>query len=241
MTKSTFWIYGKHPVHKALKNNSRIKVKLILTKSSQNDMNLKALKIPYEVVDNNTINKYLDRADAVHQGIALLVEAKSKLSAKEYLSNSNKQKDIVIALDQITDPQNVGAIVRSAVAFNACSLLTTKDNSFTESATLAKSSSGYIENINIIEENNLSSALEKFKKHGYWIVGLDGSSNCLISDAAKFDKVVLVLGAEGKGMRRLTKENCDLLCKIKMSDAVDSLNVSNAAAITLYELGRSND
>ena len=198
-------------------------------------------KVPIEITDNKYLDKIIRTPNAVHQGVVLEVKPKKRIKIKEYLKSLQKNKDLIIALDQITDPQNVGAIIRSGVAFGASAILVPKDNSFQENAVLAKASSGYIENITFIEATNLAGSLEDLKKDGYWIVGLDGKSDNIISDANKFEKKILVLGAEGKGLRRLTQEQCDMLCKIKMKNGVESLNVSNAAAISLYELGNNNE
>ena len=143
-------------------------------------------------------------------------------------------------LDQITDPHNVGAILRSAAAFDVGAVIATDRNAPTESGVMAKAASGALEVVPLITVTNLVQAIEKIKKAGYWIAGMDGNAKQTIAEAKLDRKTALVLGAEGSGLRRLTAEHCDYLVKLPMSGRIESLNVSNAAAVALYELYRRN-
>ena len=151
--------------------------------------------------------------------------------------------NIIIALDQVTDPQNVGAIIRTFNFFGGKNLLITKDHSSEINGSLAKSASGALESVNIIKVTNLSMALKKMRKKGFIIIGLDENSNVMLNNTKDYrnEKKVLVMGSEGKGLRRLTKENCDFLVSIANNNDSDfnTLNVSVSSALALYEfMGR---
>ena len=142
----------------------------------------------------------------------------------------------VAILDQITDPQNIGAIIRSAAAFGITKLLLPADNTPEENASIAKAASGALETVQIAKVVNLKMAIEILKKKGFWIVGLDAHGNNDLNDLAKFNKVAIIIGSEDKGLRPLTIKSCDLLVKIPISEKVESLNASNAASIIFYFL-----
>ncbi len=146
----------------------------------------------------------------------------------------------VLLLDQVTDPHNVGAILRSAAAFDVGAVIVTDRNAPQESGVMAKAASGALEVVPLIAVTNLVQAIETLKKSGYWIAGLDGAARKAIHEAKLDNKTALVLGAEGAGLRRLTTEHCDFLVKLPISDKMESLNVSNAAAVAMYELYRRN-
>lgn len=225
-------IYGKHACLAVLANPKRKIGQIYITKETAEE--LTEIK-KYKLCSRQEIERVIGKSDPTHQGIAIEVEPLSRV----HISEVNTDSKIIIALDQINDPHNVGAICRSAAAFGVEYIITTKDNGFSESAALLKAASGTYERVKFVETANLNNAFEKLKSAGYWVIGLDGHATDTISAAKQFDKVVIVLGSEGDGMRRLTKENCDLLVKIDISSNVESLNVSNAAAITLYELTKS--
>lgn len=187
-----------------------------------------------KTVDAKEIDKIIGLREVSHQGVAMRVAPLEYHNIKDLLEQIADKKSVIIALDNVTDPQNVGAIVRSAVAFGAHGVLIPKFNSSIESGALVKAAVGNFEKIPICVESNLNSAFRILKDHGYWIFGLVGGATENISLIKKYDKVVLVLGSEGEGMRKLVKENCDVLIKIPIQNT-DSLNVSNAAAIALYE------
>ena len=151
---------------------------------------------------------------------------------------------MLIVLDQITDPQNMGAIIRSMNFFGAKTIITTKDHSAEINGSLAKSASGSLESVNIIEVTNLAMSLDKIRKNNFIIIGLDENSEVYIENMKDYKdhKKALVLGSEGKGLRRLTKEKCDLLMSINNKNNINftTLNVSVSSAVALYELTRKN-
>ncbi len=232
----TYWLYGVHAVRAALLNETREIKRMVATKQAMEKFTseCKARKINPEDKSPQDISKLLPE-DAVHQGIALEVRPLPEMALEDYLAIAKGPKPLLL-LDQVTDPHNVGAILRTAAAFGVGAIIVTKDHAAQESATMAKASSGGIEIVPIITVTNLSQSMETLKKHGYWCIGLDGEAKQTIAQAKLNNKTALVLGAEGKGLRRLTAERCDLLVRLPISSAMESLNVSNAAAVALYAL-----
>lgn len=230
--ENSILLYGKHACLAALSNPKRKCRRLFITKNSLNELP-KNIKTPAtEIIETKDIvKKFPHLDDAVHQGVILEV---SPLPDYELASVTDKSP--LVILDQVTDPHNVGAILRSAAAFNAGAIIVTKQNSPAETAILAKSASGALEIVPIIKVTNLARAMDELKKNGYWCVGMDGSAPKTIRESKLPDKIALVMGAEGRGLRQLTQKSCDMLIKLPISDKVESLNVSNAAAIALYEL-----
>ena len=187
------------------------------------------------LVDSKQIESLLP-AGSVHQGIAVECGPLEQPSLQEWLAE--KIDKPLLLLDQITDPHNVGAILRSAAAFDAGAVILTDRNAPQESSVMAKAASGAMEAVPLISVTNLAQAMDLVKKSGYWVAGLDGHAKQSIHEAKLDAKTALVLGAEGEGMRRLTAEKCDFLVRLPMSGRMESLNVSNAAAVALYELYR---
>ncbi len=176
----------------------------------------------------------------MHQGFALLCSVLNFASDNDFISkisnvNKNNLENIII-LDQLTDPHNIGAIIRSSVAFNFDNIIIPKQNFHGENATICKSSSGAIENANIILSGNLNNLLVKLKGLGYWVAGLDGCGSDNFDELKDYKPICLVIGNEGSGIRSLVKKNCDFLLKIPISNKIESLNASNAAAIALWEI-----
>ena len=191
-----------------------------------------------ETVDRSAIDALLP-AGAVHQGIALSVEPLDESNIDDLAAAAEgRDPAVVMVLDQVTDPHNLGAIMRSAAAFGALGVVVTERHAPGETGTLAKAASGALERVPLVRAVNLARALDELKAAGFWIAGLAGDAPVTLAAAKLSGKVALVLGAEGEGMRRLTREHCDLLVKLPQTDAVESLNVSNAAAVALYELMR---
>jgi 23S rRNA (guanosine2251-2'-O)-methyltransferase len=227
-----YFLYGIHPSIAAL-NNPRRKIKeVICTQAIFEKYSNLISGHPYKIFEQNKISELLSE-NSVHQGIALQVEPLPSYNIEDLDENAENLK--VAILDQISDPHNIGAIIRSAAAFGIDSIILTEDNSPQENAIIAKSSSGCLEEVKIIRITNLSSAIKTLKKKGFWIVGLDSNTDKQFDSKIAKGRVAIALGAEGKGLRRLTKESCDFLVKINMSDKAESLNVSNAAAIVFYE------
>lgn len=191
-----------------------------------------------EPADRSAI-ELLVGSDAVHQGIAALALPLTDLAVEDVVDTlSDAQKALVVALDHVTDPHNVGAILRSAAAFGAYALLVTKHNAPDETGVLAKSASGALEHVPIVRATNLSRAIESLQQGGFWVVGLDAEGESEIDCMALPDKCVLVLGAEGEGLRPGVRKVCDFVARLPMTGHMESLNVSNAAAIALFEWQR---
>jgi len=232
-----YWLYGIHSVEAALHNSERTIYRIIATEATAktllpycNNRNITpVIASPSEIVA-------LLPTGAVHQGIAAEVKFLPATSLEEYLFQTRDAKKPLLVLDQVTDPHNVGAMLRSAAAFGAGAVITTKDNAPTESATMAKASSGGIEIVPFIHVTNLVQALKALKTAGYWCIGLDGEAKQTLKQTKLGNDTAFILGGEGQGLRRLTLEHCDMIVKLPISSQMESLNVSNAAAIALYEL-----
>jgi 23S rRNA (guanosine2251-2'-O)-methyltransferase len=239
MKPQPLYLYGKHAALAAIANPMRKIKRVMVSKNTQAECarELSALK-HIAVVDAAKIDALLPK-DAVHQGICVECEPLEQPSLQEWLQQptTNNQQPVLL-LDQVSDPHNVGAILRSAAAFGIGAVVTLERNAAQETGTLAKSASGALEVVPLISVGNLAQAIELLKKAGYWVYGLDGEAKQTIGQV-KFDaKTALILGAEGRGLRRLTAERCDMLVKIPMSGHMESLNVSNAAAVAMYEMFR---
>ncbi len=229
-TDKTYYIYGKHACVAAISNKSRIIHKIFVTEENKN---LVEDNDNHEIIISNSRDiSFLLTRDAVHQGIAILV---SPLHNNHLESARFSDNTTLAILDQVTDPHNLGAIMRTAAAFGIRGIIIPSDNSPTEGPIIAKTSSGALETMPIYRVTNISSAIKWLKKQNFWVIGLDGGSDTIIKRELFKGKTCIVLGAEGKGIRRLTKENCDIITKIPIDVKMESLNVSNAASIAFYE------
>ena len=227
----TVLLYGLHTVKAAIANRARTPIKLRVTKNALAKLELDASEVlacPIEIVQPSEIDSLLG-PDAIHQGVML--EARPLPVRK---LNSLKDKPLLLVLDQVTDPHNVGAILRSAVAFDAGAVITTERHSPAESGVLAKSASGALELIPYIQIANLAEVLDDLHHLGFQTIGLDSEGPEPLEETFTGEKVALVLGAEGKGLRQKTRSTCKALARLDMPGAIKSLNVSNAAAIALY-------
>ena len=241
------WLYGIHPVLAALANPRRRAVRVLMTPEAESSLgprlDVLAQNHPVglpkpEVLSRETIERNLPRG-AVHQGVAAQVQGLDDTDIEDICRATEGQDGArVVILDQVTDPHNVGAVIRSAAAFGAAAVILPERNSPGDGGVLAKAASGALERVPLVRVVNLARALSRLKQAGFWCVGLDGDAQMAINDSDLSGKVALVLGAEGEGLRRLTREHCDLMVRIPISRGVESLNVSNAAAIVLYELAR---
>jgi 23S rRNA (guanosine2251-2'-O)-methyltransferase len=223
-------LYGFHAVREALRTKRRRALRLFATPAAAARLaaECEAAGIVAQIVAPEDMNRRLG-GEAVHQGVMLEAEP---LPACD-LDGIESKSGIVLVLDQITDPHNVGAIVRTAAAFGVDALVTTERHSPEFTGTLAKAASGGLEHVAIVSVVNLARALEELGELGYQRVGLDSEGPVSLADAALARPVALVLGAEDKGLRRLSRENCDLLARLDMPGAIKSLNVSNACAVAL--------
>jgi 23S rRNA (guanosine2251-2'-O)-methyltransferase len=224
-------MYGKHAVLAALKNKNRQIKQIFCTQKIWDEHQKLLSKFKTDIVQNEFLNKKIGK-DQTHQGIIALVESIFLKKIDDFTFNN--QIDRIAVLDQITDPQNIGAIIRSAAAFGITKLVMPQDNMPEENGSIAKAACGCLELLEIAKVVNLKSALDKLKNWGFWIVGLDIDGTDDMEEPAKIDKLVIVIGSEGKGMRRQTRESCDFLTKIPISEEVESLNASNAASIAFY-------
>lgn len=229
---NTIWLYGKHACFAALHNPNRRCHELLLLQQNHDKY---AKEIPTRVkviiTDRHTIEKKLPQ-DAVHQGIALRVDPLPLASIYDITQGP------LIMLDHVTDPHNVGAILRTCAAFGAAGVIVTKNNCPNESGVLAKSACGALEMVPIIRVANLDQTIRTLQSEGFWCYGLSGNAPTSIG-SAKFDaKTLFIFGAEGLGLRDLTIKRCDYLIKLPIHPQMESLNVSNAVAITLYEYAR---
>lgn len=223
-------IYGWHAVQAALENPNRTIRRILVTPNGARRLEELGLKpkIAPEVVRPDEIDRRLS-PDAVHQGV--LAEA-DPLPSPELEDIS--PESLVLVLDQITDPHNFGAITRSAAAFAVSAIVTTARHSPEATGVLAKSASGGLEHVPLVLVQNLSRSLTDLKSRGFLLVGLDEEGSVDLADAPLHAPLALVMGAEGKGLRQLTRETCDLLARLDMPGEIKSLNVSNAAALALY-------
>lgn len=234
--RKDLYLYGKHVIELAVKNPRRHIREIYATKETQTGINLPK-NVPVHFVDRKFLDS-LAGQNAVHQGIVAKCDPLQLIDFKNFIQTiRNKEKALIIILDQVTDPHNIGAIMRSAVAFNAEAVIMPEAGAPNESGTLAKSASGATELIPLIRVSNLAHTMDMLKKAEFWCVGLDGYAKDYITEHKLPKKCVLVLGAED-GMRRLTMENCDMVVKLPMNSAIESLNVSNAAAVAMYEWNR---
>ncbi len=229
-------IYGAHSAAAALANPKRKCVKLWTTENGAARLReeIGALPIEPELVHPRLLDHMLKSQDAVHQGIIL--EAKP---LRQPRLDQLPLSGIVLVLDQVTDPHNVGAIMRSCAAFNVTGLITTTRNAAETNGVFMKAASGAFEHVSYVTVTNLARALEELRSNGFKLVGLDSEAETMIDDVAESRPLALVLGAEGKGMRQLTRDTCDVLARIAMPGKIKSLNVSIAAAVCLYALSRA--
>lgn len=225
-----FW--GKHAVYAALDNPNRVLRKLWATREAASQIVIPdGLNVAFaDVADLGRMVPH----DAPHQGLVLEVDPLEDVWLGDLLADGAKDSRPLLVLDQVTDPHNVGAILRSAAAFDALGIVTQDRHAPPEGGALAKAASGALEVVPWVRVVNLSRALDEIGEAGYWRIGLTGHAKRLLGDAIGGAKVALVLGAEGEGMRQNTEAHCDELAKLPISPKAESLNVSNAAAIALY-------
>lgn len=225
------FLYGLHTVRAALDNPERKLIQLSVTQNAFARLEIgepETLSFPVEFVSPQDIDKVLG-PEAIHQGV-MLETRPLPVRRLEGL----KESPLLLVLDQVTDPHNVGAIMRSAVAFGAGAVITTQRHSPTESGVLAKSASGALELIPYIQITNLADAIEELHRLGFQTIGLDSEGPAPLEGTFTGGRIALVLGSEGKGLRQKTRETVNALARLDMPGAIKSLNVSNAAAIALY-------
>lgn len=244
------WLYGIHTVLAALANPQRRCRRLVVTPEARSAVGARLDELVAEnagrdgridSVEETTraaISKLLPKG-AVHQGVALKADPLPETSLAELCREAQSGgHGVAVILDQVNDPHNVGAVLRSAAAFGTLAVIVTERHAPEATSALAKAASGGLEKVPLVRVSNLRRAMKELKDNGFWCVGLDAQAGQSLADTPMKGLTALVLGAEGRGLRRLVHESCDLLARIPLEKGMDSLNVSNAAAIALYEHSR---
>ncbi len=246
--QQVFWIYGRHATLSALANPHRSCKRLLITAEAAavtvtggallrlyDDKNAYSPLPRIELVESYVLDKMIP--GVAHQGIAAQVTPLKPLPLSAILESSLKiKKSIVLVLDQMTDPRNIGAVMRSAAAFGALAVVMQERHAPVETGALARAASGSLEHVPLARTINIARTLETFKEAGFWVIGLDVTAPLSLAQTKQADRVVLVLGSEGQGLRHLVRAHCDSLACLPITGAVESLNVSNAAAVALYEM-----
>lgn len=232
------WIFGHHAVEAALRTNKRDFFELMVFDQHHHRYDWVRKDMPeikFSVVDRLTLDRLAPK-DQAHQGVALNAGMLPALTPRDLPDDAR----LLLALDQVTDPHNIGACLRSADAFGVSAILVPNHHSGHSSAVVAKAAAGALETTPIVEVGNLVQALENLKEDGYWVVGLAGEADKDLSEIDLTGKMIVVMGSEGEGLRSLVAQKCDFLARIPMTGQVESLNVSVACGITLYEVMRQN-
>jgi 23S rRNA (guanosine2251-2'-O)-methyltransferase len=224
-------LWGKHAVAAALDNPERKLLRAWATREAAGFMQFPK-DVPVTLAEAPDLARLVPH-DAPHQGVVIEVQPLEEIWLDDVLTQA-ADKAVLLVLDQVTDPHNVGAILRSAAAFGAIGIVTQDRHSPPESGVVAKAASGALERVPWVRVVNLARALEEIGQAGFWRIGLTGDADVDLREALGPARVALVLGAEGAGLRPNTREHCDALARLPISDAVESLNVSNAAAVALY-------
>ncbi|WP_298671919.1 23S rRNA (guanosine(2251)-2'-O)-methyltransferase RlmB [uncultured Sphingomonas sp.] len=228
--RTRFW--GRHAVIAALANPERVVRKMWGTREALAGLDLPS-DLPVVFADVADLGRMVP-SDAPHQGLVAEVDPLEEIWLGDLLEQGRDDRRPLVVLDQVTDPHNVGAIMRSAAAFDALGIITQDRHAPPESGVLARSASGALETVPWVRVVNLARALEEIAEAGFWRIGLTGHATLTLGEAIGNERIAIVLGAEGEGMRQNTEAHCDQLAKLPISPKVESLNVSNAAAIALY-------
>ncbi|MDV3457950.1 23S rRNA (guanosine(2251)-2'-O)-methyltransferase RlmB [Sphingomonas sp. HF-S4] len=226
--------YGRHAVLAALDNPERTVRKIWGTREALGGLDIPA-SIPITFADVADLGRLVP-GDAPHQGLVVEVDPLEDIWLGDLLAQGEGDQRPLVVLDQVTDPHNVGAVLRSAAAFDALGIITQDRHSPPESGSLARSASGTLETVPWVRVVNLARALEEIAEAQFWRIGLTGHADKTLGEVMGQGRIALVLGAEGEGMRQNTETHCDQLAKLPISDKVESLNVSNAAAVALYAI-----
>ena len=240
MNKSTFFIIGQHAVIEALKNPKRKVLRIFLTEESKKNIHRKSPKrnllndVKVFFKTKKELDKYSNKENLLHQGYVAEIEHFEKPILKDFIK---EKKDITLAcLDGVTDPRNIGSLIRSATSFNIDGIII-KERSFpSDSKLMYKAASGAMEYMPVFEVSNINSTLKNLKEKNFWIYGFDGKGNKDFTDIKWEGSNVLLFGSEGHGMHQHTSKYADFLVKIDMNKKIESLNISNSAAIVFHHL-----
>ncbi len=239
MKKTSFLIAGKHAVTEALKNSKRKVLKVFLTEDSKKTLNrenqnlLKNIKLFYK--SKKELDRLCSKEQISHQGLLAEIEHLETINFKEYINqNNDKEKITLLALEDVNDPRNIGSIIRSATSFNIDGLIIKERLFPSESKLLYKSASGSMEHINIFEVSNINTALKYLKSKNFWICGFDKNGDKDFTEHDWSGRNVLLFGSEGYGLKYQTTKNSDFLLKISINKKIESLNISNSAAIVFH-------
>jgi 23S rRNA (guanosine2251-2'-O)-methyltransferase len=230
-----FWLYGLHAARAALANPRRAIRRAVLTQRAADELKSSLSRVRAEILAPDALARLLPPG-AVHQGVGFLCEPLAMLDLETAMSPATPGRRIVAVLDQVTDPHNEGAILRSAAAFGVCAVVVQDRHAPPESGALAKAASGALDIVPRVVVVNIARALEELGRLGFWRIALASDGEAALSQAAASGDIAIALGAEGAGLRRLVRERCDATAFIPTVGTIDSLNVSNAAAIAFYEL-----
>jgi len=242
MNKSSFFIVGKHAVTEALRNEKRKVLRIFLTEESKKNIHrdnpkknlLKDIKIFFK--SKKELDKYCKNDAIQHQGYVAEVEHLDKLDLKSFIKEKNDLT--LVCLDEVTDPRNIGSLIRSAVSFNIDGLIVKERHFPNESKLMFKSASGCIEYLNIFEVSNINSTLKYLREKNFWVYGFDSSGKNDFTDIKWVRKNILLFGSEGFGFKEHTKKYTDFSVKININKNVESLNISNSAAIVFHHINQ---
>ncbi len=240
MNKSSFFIVGQHAVIEALRNPKRKVLRIFLTEESKKNIHRKSPKknlledVKVYFKTKKELDNYSIKEDLLHQGYVAEVEHLEKQILKDFIKNKN---DITLAcLDGVTDPRNIGSLIRSATSFEIDGIIIKERNFPSESKLMYKAASGSMEYINIFEVSNINSTLKNLKDKNFWVYGFDGNAKKNFTDVQWKGNNILLFGSEGSGMHQHTSKYADFLVKINIDKKVESLNISNSAAIAFHYL-----
>ncbi|MDC1155768.1 23S rRNA (guanosine(2251)-2'-O)-methyltransferase RlmB [Candidatus Pelagibacter sp.] len=240
MNKSSFFIVGQHAVIEALRNPSRKVLRVFLTEESKKNIHRKSPKkdllsdVKVYFKTKKELDKYSTKENLLHQGYVAEIEHLEKPVLKDFIKEKN---DITLAcLDGVTDPRNIGSLIRSAAAFGINGIIIKERNFPSESKLMFKAASGAIEYMNIFEVSNINSTLKNLKDKNFWVYGFDGKGKKNFTDIEWKGNNILLFGSEGSGMHQHTSKYADFLIKININEKVESLNISNSAAIVFHHL-----
>ena len=240
MNKSSFFIVGQHAVIEALKNPKRKVLQLFLTEESKKNIHRKSPKknllsdVKVNFKTKKELDKYSNKENLLHQGYVAEVEQLEKPILKEYIKTKNNMT--LVCLDGVTDPRNIGSVIRSAASFNIDGIIIKERNFPNDSKLMYKAASGAIEYINIFEVANINSTLKNLKEKNFWVYGFDGKGEKDFTDIDWKGNNILLFGSEGFGLHQHTSKYADFLVKINIDNKIESLNISNSASIVFHHL-----